>query len=530
MTLGYFGLVLHAHIPYCKKSGVWPAGEIWLNEALMESYIPFLNVLRELKEDGIKTAITVNITPILAEQLADEYMKQRFSEYLEDWINRAKSDVKRFDNHQERKKIAEFYLKNYEKVRHTYYYNYYNDILGTFKWLQKEGMVEIITSGATHGFLPLMESDSGVFSQIQIGVDTYKKYFNKDPVGFWLPECAYRPKELKDGTVRESLDYWLNNSGLKYFFVDTHGILNAEILEKKNNIGLYTNFGYKLESGVSVFGRNEKTGRQVWDAKIGYPGDPAYREFHRKDHESGLNYWRITGKDVNYQNKFLYNPFDANTTVQNQANHFITLLNQEIPLFYENFNKKGIILSPYDFELYGHWWMEGIAWLKKVFELVSESENIGMTTISDYVSKFEAEFSIIKMGQSSWGEGGYFQVWKNKEHIWIWPYINSSIIEFEKILEANPNPNEWGTRIFKQMAREILLMQGSDWPFLLYTKQTKDYANQRFHNHHQRFNKLLWAAKDLKDKTRISIQELEAIETIDTCFQDININYFKKIH
>ncbi|MBA7505108.1 1,4-alpha-glucan branching enzyme [subsurface metagenome] len=174
--------------------------------------------------------------------------------------------------------------------------------------------------------------------------------------------------------------------------------------------------------------------------------------------------------------------------------------------------------------------MEGIAWLKKVFELVSESENIGMTTISDYVSKFEAEFSIIKMGQSSWGEGGYYQVWRNKEHIWIWSYINSSIIEFEKILEANPNPDEWGKRIFKQMAREILLMQGSDWPFLLYTKRAKDYANQRFHNHHQRFNKLLWAAKDLKDKTRISIQELEAIETIDTCFQDININYFKKIH
>ena len=529
MTLGYFGLILHGHIPWCKKSGTWPAGEEWLMEAMNETYIPMLNILRELKDNGIKTAITINITPILAEQLADEYMKQRFTEYMENLISRAKNDIKRFDNHQERKAIAEYHLRNLNHILDTFYHNYYRDLLGSFKWLQDEGMIELITCGATHGFLPLFESDSGIFSQIQVAVDSHREHFRRDPKGMWLPECAYRPQEYKNGKFRESIDYWLNNSGIKYFFVDSHGILNAEIIEQKNVIGLNTNYGYNLETGVSVFGRNKKTSRQVWDAEIGYPGNEHYREFHMKDHESGLYYWRITSKGLVKEEKELYKIDTAEEIVKSHANHFVLLVTEELKQFLDKYSKQGIIISPYDFELYGHWWMEGITWLKNIFTLIYEHENIDMITISDYISKFQDDFSVIRMGESSWGEGGHFQVWKNRDHGWIWPYINGSIREFENVLELIHNPNSYELRILKQIARELVLMEGSDWPFLLYTKQAKEYANQRFHHHHQRFNRLIWAAKDLNDKRRLSLETLEEIESIDSCFQNININYFKKI-
>ena len=528
MNLGYFGLVLHGHMPWCKKSGVWPAGEILMTEAALETYIPMLNILREFKDEGIKTALTINITPILAEMMADDYMNQKFTEYLEDWINRAKSDINRFENHPQRKEIAEFHLQNFEHVLDTYYHNYYGDLLGSFKWFQDEGMIELITCGATHGFLPLLESDSGIFSQIQLAVDTHKKHFGKQPRGIWLPECAYRPQEYRDGRLREAIDYWLNNSGVEYFFVDSHGILDAEMIENKNDVGLNTNFGYNLETGVSVFGRNKNTSRQVWDAEIGYPGDVSYREFHKKDHESGLHYWKITDKTLGDEEKELYNIENAREKVEFQANHFVSLMSDELQGFHENYGKKGIIVSPYDFELYGHWWMEGIDWLKRVFELIDTNEKVEMITISDYVSKYKAQFSTIKMKESSWGEGGHFQVWKNKEHGWIWPYINGAIKEFENVLEMHPNPDAWGKRIFNQTARELLLMEGSDWPFLLYTTQAKEYSNQRFHNHHQGFNKLIWAGKNLEEKFRISLADLEEMESRDSCFPDLNLNYFKK--
>ncbi len=530
MSLGYFGLVLHGHIPYCKKSGTWPAGEEWIFEAMLETYIPMLNVLRDLKNNGIKTAITINITPILAEQLADEYMKHRFGEYMENLISRAQNDIKRFESHPKRKSIAEFHLRNFEIVLDAFYHNYYRDLLGSFKWLQDENMIELITCGATHGFLLLFERDSGIFSQIQLAVDTHKKYFNREPKGIWLPECAYRPKEYKNGTLRENIDYWVKNSGIEYFFVDSHGISGAELIEAKNDVGLNTNFGFKLETGVSVFGRNKNTSRQVWDAKIGYPGDSFYREFHKKDHESGLYYWRITDKTTGKDRKELYDVDLALKKVDSHANQFVNLLTDELNTFSTQNNQKGIVISPYDFELYGHWWMEGINWLKKVFELIYNSDNLEMITISDYVSKYNDIFSIIRMDESSWGQGGHFEVWKNKEHGWIWPYINASIKDFENVLENNHNPNNLEKRILKQMARELLLMEGSDWPFLLYTKQAKEYANQRFHNHHQGFNKLLWAAKDFNDRNRLSLKDLEEMETIDTCFPDINIDYFKKVN
>ena len=530
MSLGYFGLILHGHIPWCKKSGRWPAGEEWLFEAMNETYIPFLNVLRDLKEGGIKTALTINITPILAEQLADEYMKQQFSVYMENLISRAQHDIKRFENHPQRKAIAAFHLRNLEYTLHTFYHNYYSDILGSFKWLQDEGMIELITCGATHGFLPLFESDSGIFSQIQLAVDTHKKYFGREPKGIWLPECAYRPKEYKNGKVRESIDYWVNNSGIEYFFVDSHGILNAEIIEQKNNLGLITNFGYNLETTVSAFGRNKNTSRQVWDAKIGYPGNEYYREFHKKDYESGLHYWMVSDrKQLGEENKDLYDIKKAVSQVEVDANHFIGLMEKELQNFSSENNLAGIIISPFDFELYGHWWGEGIAWLKKLVELINENRNIEMISISDYTSRYKDKFSIITMKESSWGKGGHFEVWKNPEHGWIWAYINGSIKEYEEALEINPNPNEWEQRVLKQIARELLLMEGSDWSFLLYTEQAKEYANQRFHHHHQRFLKLIWAAKDFNDKNRITLKELEEIESIDSCFQQISIDLFRRI-
>ncbi len=194
-----FSLMLHSHIPYCRKSGVWPAGEEWLFEAMNETYLPLLMILRQFQMDNIRPRLMIGVVPVLAEQLADEYMKARFCEYMEEKIARARSDVARFRDDPSRRAIALYWLDRFQRIYRAYSDEFYRDILGTLKWLQDEGLIEILTSAATHGLLPLMERDSSVFGQVRVGVETYRRYFSRNPRGFWLPECAYRPRRVVCG-------------------------------------------------------------------------------------------------------------------------------------------------------------------------------------------------------------------------------------------------------------------------------------------------------------------------------------------
>ncbi|WP_371803176.1 1,4-alpha-glucan branching protein domain-containing protein [Candidatus Lokiarchaeum ossiferum] len=529
---GNFALMLHAHIPYCRKSGTWPAGEEWLFEAMNETYIPLLSVFRRFQQKNLKPHIMFGVVPILAEQLADPYMNDQFCAYMEDKISRAEQDIDRFSHEKKKQAVAQFHKDTFERTYNTYKNDFYRNVVGTLKWLQEEGVIEILTSAATHGFLPLLESDSGIYSQLKVGIQTYEKYFETKPKGIWLPECAYRPRDWSKryNYERRSIDEWLADEGLSYFFTEDIGITNAEFVDNKHGESHPSTYrGYKLESGVCVFGRNSITGKQVWSPEIGYPGDPYYREFHQKDSQSGLHYWRITGGS----HKDIYDPSRAKESVQNQAEHFTSLVLNTLK------SKRGeisdclpLIMSPYDCELYGHWWMEGVDWLEAVYQRFAKMPQIRTISLSTLVEEQQDSFSIIKMQPSTWGKNGDFTVWNNPEHAWLWPYINSSIKDFEEVLkliiDSKRVYSQRDNRILQQCARELLLMEGSDWPFLLYTKQAKEYANQRFHNHHQRFNKLLWAAKNLDDLNRISDGELHQIEEIDNPWPHLDFNLFRE--
>src|SRR6056297_565123 len=264
--LGNVSLMLHAHMPYCKKSGVWPAGEEWLFEAMNETYIPLLRIFRDFQRNNLKPRIMLGVVPILAEQLSDAYMINRYCEYTEDKIDRAQKDVERFRDQPKKQEVARFWMDFYQGMYEAFTTQFHKDVMGTVKWLHEEGVIEALTSAATHGFLPLLERDSGIYSQIELGVQTYEKYIGTKPRGFWLPECAYRPREWSDKLHKErrSLDEWLADAGIDYFFVEDVGITSANFVENKYNEEhpvLYR--GHKLESGVCVFGRNQITGKQV---------------------------------------------------------------------------------------------------------------------------------------------------------------------------------------------------------------------------------------------------------------------------
>ncbi len=520
---GAFTFVLHSHLPYCRLAGRWPHGEEWLHEAISETYVPLLNALYDLRDEGVRYRLTIGITPVLAEQLADETVLEHTVIFLQNKIAAAAADVPRFvaagDAHMAF--LAGFYRDIFQRVLDSLRERYAGDIIGGFKRLQDEGYLEIITSAATHGYLPLLSRDSSIRGQLKAGMESYVRHFGRPPRAIWLPECAYRPAYINEaGIVRPALEEFLAPLGLGCFFVETHAIEGGRPVGKAANdvaIGPYaavqrryvvplaegsnlqgTTYRPYYVSGsghgltnppVAAIGRNNRTGMQVWSGEWGYPGDQDYREFHKKDHISGMQYWRVTGARIDLGQKDVYHPDWAEYKVGEHSRHFAGLVDELLANYHQESGHFGIIASNYDTELFGHWWFEGIEWIKQVLRHLAKSETTELMTASEYLMAHPPE-EVMAVPESSWGAGGNHWTWDNPDTHWMWAPIHEAEARMEKVLAAHPAATGPAAQALKQMARELLLLESSDWPFLVTTGQADQYAIQRFRGHLDRFERL----------------------------------------
>lgn len=556
MTVGSFVFMLHSHLPYYRKAGMWPFGEENLYECMSETYVPLLNAITELyEEEGIKAKLTVGITPVLAEQLNDEHLKNGFIEYLDSRIEAVSKDLERYpdpkvEHSQHLKYLAEYYYKWFSHIKDCFVNKYGKDLIGAFKKYQDLGCIEITTSGATHGFSPLLATDSNLNAQFKVGSDTTKRLFGKKAKGCWLPECAYRQGYEftgKDGKKkwRPAIEVTLQNNDIEYFFTESHVIEGGNSVGNRRVVGVYGNIeyiplppreatGYDTYSAywlpdaqVAVMGRNDRAGFQVWSAADGYPGDGLYREFHKKDDKSGMNYWRITSSTTDLGDKMLYDPVLAMNQVNSNSDHYTTLLFDLLNNYKKSNGKEGLIMVSFDTELYGHWWFEGVEFIKQVIrKLNNYIPDIERLTAGEYLEK-HPPVDTIQIPESSWGQGGHFYVWLNHLTEWMWPIINGCekriidiVAKYEKIPE-----DKLLLRALNQLARENLLLQSSDWPFLITTWQAKDYATERFQEHVARFEKIA----EMIECGNIDEGALQEIESIDNCFPVIDYRVYLPI-
>ncbi len=517
MKRGAFTFVLHSHLPYCRQAGRWPHGEEWLHEALAETYLPLLVALYDLRDQGVPFRLTIGITPVLTEQLADPLVLGHFRAYATDRAERAAKDQVRFTASGDAQlvSLAAFYRHWYQTHLDALQDRFCGDVVGAFRRLQDEGYLEIITCGATHGYLPLLSRDSSIYGQLQAAVESYRRHYGRAPRAIWLPECAYRPAYQKGpGYYKPGLEEFLSPLGIRLFFSETHAIEGGKPVGKALDavIGPYGNVPKRYvvpipdyvepakrttdlpywvgqAAEVAVIGRNNRTGMQVWSADWGYPGDGAYREFHKKDGLSGLQYWRVTGPRLDLSQKGLYHPEQAQARAQEHAAHFARLVEQVVAESEAGPERYPIIASNYDTELFGHWWFEGISWIKEVLRLLSRSETVELTTASDYVTSHPPQ-EVLALPEGSWGSGGTHFTWDNTDTHWFWPVIHAAEERMEGLVAAHPAATDDLLLVLNQAARELLLLQASDWPFLVSTGQAKEYAVQRFITHVERFNRL----------------------------------------
>lgn len=570
---GAFTFVLHTHLPYARLAGRWPHGEEWIHEAASETYVPLLTTLYDLKEEGVQFKLTIGITPVLAEQLSDDTVLFNFVEYLDNKIEASKNDVAIYstatsttettlegarENNEHLGYLASWYQNYYETVKSEFLERFNRDIIGAFRQLQDEGYIDIITCAATHGYLPLLATDSAIRGQIQTGVASYERLFGRRPRGIWLPECAYRPAYVDDeGNIRPGIESFLREQGIGVFFVETHtitggqpvGIAAGDVIGPYGNIKrryvipsaktptiparAATTFkayyvsetmeGAQAEqhSGVAVIGRNNSTGQQVWSAEWGYPGDFDYREFHKKAGTSGLQYWRVTGDKVDLGHKDYYHPDWAEYKVEQHAEHFSHLVGDLLRAYHKQTGEYGLISSNYDTELFGHWWFEGVAWLGKVLRHLANHPSIDLTSACDFIEQHPPQ-EVLHLPESSWGAGGNHFTWDNGDTNWMWGPIHECEGRMKKLANQYDDPSEDERTVLSQAAREALLLQSSDWPFLVTTGQAREYAIQRFSEHVERFNRLALSLEEGKPDVGFAVEMWER----DKVFPNINYKWF----
>jgi 1,4-alpha-glucan branching enzyme len=522
---GYLMLVLHAHLPYVRHpEHPYFLEEHWFYEAITETYLPLLDVLERLTADGVAFRLTMTITPPLAEMLSNPLLLDRYTARLANLRELADREVDRNRNDPDLLPLAEFYRDRLARCHEQFHDLYQRDLVAAFRKLMEAGALEIITCGATHGFLPnLRVQPEAVRAQVEMGCRAYERHFGRRPQGIWNGECGYYP----------GLEEVLAEAGLSYFFIDTHGIIYAD---KRPPYGVYAPL--QCPNGILAWGRDTESSKSVWSAQEGYPGHADYREFYRdlaweRDadyiapyvhpdghrHMTGLKYHRITGKT---EKKEWYNPSAAAERSAEHARDFVQNRRRQVEHLAGLMDRPPVIVAPYDAELFGHWWYEGPLFLEALLrEVAAHPQEIGTLAAPDYMAAFDRHATATP-SFSSWGSQGYGGVWTDDTNDWIYPLLHTMAETMVRLANDHPEPDDEQRCALNQAARELLLAQSSDWAFIMKMRTTVEYAESRTQAHVARFEAL---ARMLKEG-RIDSRLLATLEKMDDIFPDIDYTLY----
>lgn len=538
--LGYVGLVLHAHLPFVRhpeQEGTIP--ERWLFETITECYIPLAQVFERLTADGVPYRIVVSLSPTLLAMLDDELLRRRYELYLDRMTELADREVHRTRGDSRFEPVARMYRDRLDWVAHVYQDHYRGNLPGAFRRLAEAGNVELATSAATHAYLPLVGLQRSVVeAQVEMGLRQFRRLFGRDPAGFWLPECGWLPGH----------DQVLVAKGLRWTCLETHGVLFASTVPR---YGVHAPI--VTPAGLACFGRDPESSKQVWSADEGYPGDPWYREYYRdigydldEEHvrpflapdgsrtHTGLKYHRVTGRHGGGAGdggggggagNGWKEPYDRGRALERadvHAGHFLWARQKQVEWLAGWFDRRPFILAPYDAELFGHWWFEGPEWLELfIRKSAYDQKEYRLATPTDYLAEYPVN-QPAQPNQSSWGWKGYHEVWLQAANDWIYQHLHRAADIMEGLVEAFPNPDAVEKRALDQAARELLLAQASDWPFMMQGRAMDRYAKHRFTHHIGRFLDL---AEQLK-RRRINERALGELERTDNIFPDVDHRLF----
>ena len=506
-----FVLALHSHLPYVLNHGRWPHGSDWITEAAVDTYLPLIDSLFALEDEQIAAPVTLGITPILANQLASPVLESELRQFFKQRLEACdEAEVEMRDTHD----AHLIPVVRYWRDRLTRLLELYDsidaDIIGAFRQLAESGRLELITSAATHGFLPLLGRDESIRFQLAVGHAEHERLFGKRAVGLWMPECAYRPagawQPLPSARAyrhREGIEAFLVETGVRFVFVDAHlagaglplGVYGElptspqEMIQQTRSLrssqtprSPYRPYwigkhGRRLAPRALI--RDPRSSMQVWSRHGGYPGDGAYLEFHKIRYPGGLKLWRVTADNAGLGDKLPYDPEGASAQVVRHAKHFARLLGR----VGDTVQRGGaeLIVAPFDTELFGHWWFEGVDFVEELYRQIDLQGGVRPLTASSHLDNARSDVAL-NLSAGSWGKDGDWSMWLNPETAWTWEKLWPLEEEFWRLApEAIDKPELHS--VLAQAARQLLLAQSSDWQFIITTGEAADYAEARIKLH-----------------------------------------------
>lgn len=491
--LGYLALILHAHLPYVRHPEYDDfLEERWLFEAVAETYLPLVDAFQRLAWENVPFRVTMSISPTLASMLEDGLLIERTLRHLSRTLELAEKEVERTAGDAQFAPLAQMYRNWYSRAMEIYAGECDGRLLHAFLRLRDAGRLEIITCAATHGFLPLLVSnDRAIRRQVEIAARFHEMTFGEPPKGIWLPECGYYP----------GVDRHLADNGIGYFICDSHTLRLADPTPVYDVYApVYT------PRGVAAFGRDPESSKSVWSAEEGYPGDTDYREFYRDVGfdmpleyvapyihlgetriNTGIKYYRITGRTAHKQP---YSQERAKEKAAAHAGNFLFNREAQVRHLSGNMDRRPIIVAPYDAELFGHWWYEGPMWLEYLIRKSAfDTQVYSLATPGDYLEEYPAN-QVATPNTGSWGNDGYADVWLESSNEWIYPHLSQMAVRMEDAERALSGRGEFYDRVRRQLERELLLAQASDWPFIMKTGTVVAYAVRSIKTRISNFNRL----------------------------------------
>lgn len=481
---GHVALVLHAHLPYVRHpEHARSFEERWLFEALWESYLPLLDVLDRLAAERVPAALTLSLSPPLLAMLRDDLLLRRFEDHLRR-LTALAARVERRAAGPGFAGAAAFYRARLAAVARTWQ-AIGGDLPGALVRHAQAGRVELLTTSATHAYLPgLLPAPASIRAQLRLGQRAFATLTGAPaPAGFWLPECAWDPR----------LDPDLAAAGVRYTIVDTHALELAAPAPRSGASAPVVS-----RSGVAFFARDRASAAEVWSREAGYPGHPVYREFYRDvgfdlpEPElagelgpggtrlmTGLKLHRITGPGPD---KAPYDPVRASAQARAHAADFVACREAHLAALAGAGAAAPIVVAPYDAELFGHWWLEGPEFLEHVLRALAASPHAAPITLGAYLERHPPT-ETVEPAASTWGEGGWGVVWAGPAAAPLWRHVHHAERAVLGALAHRRGEGGVPGRAVDQAIRELLLLQSSDWAFMIGRGEMVAYAEARVRAH-----------------------------------------------